>query len=414
LDQDDIDVSASPEDVENFYKIRQHMEEIAKIPTVQAISVMPDACPAGSALGTIPVGGVVVTKNAIHPGMHSADACCSMALSVLNGDQDPKALLDSAMRNTHFGMGGRDDFAAQPSDALMSAFEGNRYLVGLIPAARKHFGTQGDGNHFWSLGRLESTGQTCIVTHHGSRKPGAELYKKGLADAWEATRKVCPEVGKHNSWLDFDTENGQEYWKALQLIRRWTRENHFAIHDSVIKDCGARLSDRTFNEHNFVFKRGEFFIHAKGATPSYKGFSDETSGRVIIPLNMAAPILICDVNENPNFGTDFVNTPSLGFCPHGAGRTLSRTEFQKRLESKGLTPKGMIEDYTSKFDIRAFSGKYDISEFPEAYKPEGDILTAIKKYNLTVIVDRVMPYGSIMAGHSGWDRRRDGKSGKQV
>ena len=37
----------------------------------------------------------------------------------------------------------------------------------------RHFGTQGDGNHFFFVGRIASTGETALVTHHGSRKPGA-------------------------------------------------------------------------------------------------------------------------------------------------------------------------------------------------------------------------------------------------
>lgn len=63
------------------------MEEAAKTPTVRALSIMPDACPAGP-LGTITVGGVIATENAIHPGMHSADVCCSMMATNL-GKIDP-------------------------------------------------------------------------------------------------------------------------------------------------------------------------------------------------------------------------------------------------------------------------------------------------------------------------------------
>ena len=66
---------------------------------------MPDACPAGPP-GTIPVGGVVATKNAIHPGMHSADICCSVMLTDF-GKTNPKTVLDIAQKTTHFGPRGR-------------------------------------------------------------------------------------------------------------------------------------------------------------------------------------------------------------------------------------------------------------------------------------------------------------------
>src|SRR3546814_19820979 len=84
------------------------MVELMRVPTIVAGAVLPDACPAGSAPGTIPVGGVAAAKNAIHPGMHSADICCSMAFTNL-GSTDPRQVLAAAMGLTHFGGGGRSD-----------------------------------------------------------------------------------------------------------------------------------------------------------------------------------------------------------------------------------------------------------------------------------------------------------------
>ena len=69
-------LNIAPEDADeiaNVAAVEQHMTELMRVPTVRAGAVMPDACPAGSAPGTIPVGGVVAAENAIYPGMHSAD-----------------------------------------------------------------------------------------------------------------------------------------------------------------------------------------------------------------------------------------------------------------------------------------------------------------------------------------------------
>ena len=66
-------------EVENVESVERTMEKVMKTPTVVNGAVMPDACPSGPE-GTIPVGGVVVTKNTIHPGMHSADISCSVML----------------------------------------------------------------------------------------------------------------------------------------------------------------------------------------------------------------------------------------------------------------------------------------------------------------------------------------------
>ena len=110
----------------NVASVINTMETLMKTPTVISGAIMPDACPAGPN-GTIPVGGVAVTKNAIHPGMHSADICCSVMLTNF-GKADPKTILDTAHANTHFGPGGRDRetqfrFPAE----LLEDFESNHF-----------------------------------------------------------------------------------------------------------------------------------------------------------------------------------------------------------------------------------------------------------------------------------------------
>ena len=102
-------------------------------------------------------------------------------------------------------------------------------------AASKHFGTQGDGNHFFYVGRVTSTGQVALVTHHGSRKPGALLYKAGMDLAESHRRRLSPETPAHNAWIPSETDDGRDYWAALQLMRTWTKKNHFAIHDAVAR-----------------------------------------------------------------------------------------------------------------------------------------------------------------------------------
>lgn len=88
------------------------MTELMKTPTLVSGAVMPDACPTGD--GQIPVGGVVIAKNAIHPSMHSADICCSVMMTNF-GMLSPKMVLDMAHSVTHFGGVGRQEFIAKDS-----------------------------------------------------------------------------------------------------------------------------------------------------------------------------------------------------------------------------------------------------------------------------------------------------------
>lgn len=375
-------------DQQNIDSVVSHMQELTKIPTIKAAAIMPDACPVGGQLGTIPVGGVVAVKDAIHPNFHSADICCSMAISVFNEDIDPSLILDAGMKLSHFGKGGRqwtEEF--HPSVYLLAEFEDNKFLNLLTKAAVDHHGTQGDGNHFFYVGHLESTGQVALVTHHGSRKPGAALFKKGMAVAEELTRKICPDAPKHNSWIPIETAEGQEYWKALQIIRKWTKSNHFSIHDAVAKFLNIKVRDRFWNEHNFVFERNGYFYHAKGATPAWEYFAQDSSGLTLIPMNMAEPILITR-------GLDAAN--GLGFAPHGAGRNYGRSAY---IRSFGEMPiEEIVADQTKGIDARFYHGIPDVSELPGAYKSAAQVQRQIEKYKLADIVDRVIPYGSIMAG----------------
>ena len=112
------------EDAENVKVVVDTMEQIMITPTIVNGCVMPDACPTGE--GQIPVGGVVVAKNAIHPSMHSADICCSVMMTDF-GFIDPKRVLDSIHSVTHFGGGGRSEFSELPRK-LISEILDNKFL----------------------------------------------------------------------------------------------------------------------------------------------------------------------------------------------------------------------------------------------------------------------------------------------
>jgi tRNA-splicing ligase RtcB (3'-phosphate/5'-hydroxy nucleic acid ligase) len=377
-----------PDEVENIAAVERHMHDLMRVPTVRAGAVMPDACPAGAAPGTIPVGGIIAAENAIHPGMHSADICCSMALSVL-GDVDPTAVLDAGMKLSHFGGGGRPRGAQmKPPDAVLAAFEANRFLQNDVSAAVEHFGTQGDGNHFFYVGRIASTGEVALVTHHGSRKPGALLYKAGMAAAERFRQQLSPETPAHNAWIPADTREGEAYWGALQAIRGWTKANHYAIHDRVAAHLGHDVRERFWNEHNFVFRKSDgLFYHAKGATPAWANFAPDSNGLTLIPLNMAQPILITRGRDAPN---------GLGFAPHGAGRNMSRSAFMRR--NAGRTELEIVAEQTAGIDARFFCGIPDVSELPGAYKDADAVRRQIDAFGLAEVTDTITPVGSIMAG----------------
>lgn len=373
----------------NLDAVIRDMDALMRTPTIEAGVVMPDACPAG----TIPVGGVVAAKNAIHPGFHSADICCSMAITVFKRRDDPKKILDVAQEITHFGPGGRKRDQFELPASIAASMKENRFLSDAHGIAQSNLGSQGDGNHFLYVGTLRSTGQIAIVTHHGSRGPGALLYKRGMAVARKHTKIVSPRTPDGAAWIDANSDDGRAYWGALQIVRDWTRANHFLIHDRIQQAIGNTVIDRFWNEHNFVFRRDDgLYYHAKGATPSFAGFSPDDDGRTLIPMNMSEPILVTSHRNNPK---------SLGFSPHGAGRNMSRTRYLR--EFIGDRPiEDVVKEETTGLDVRFWMGTPDASELPGAYKNAAQVISQIKKHDLAEIVDYVDPYGSIMAGD--WEK----------
>lgn len=378
-------------ELKNIKSVYEAMNSLLTIPTAVDAAVMPDACPTGK--DEIPVGGIIATKNAIHPRMHSADICCSVMATDL-GYTDPRKVMDVAFETTHFGIGGRDrndQLIRLPLD-LKEKIQSNYYLNSdkSLKYAHSHLGTQGDGNHFLFVGISKSNNHTYLVTHHGSRGFGANLYDEGVYKAESFRKEIAPNVSSKNAWIPFDTKEGQDYWEALQIVREWTKVNHESLHDSIRnKVKGSVYSERFWNEHNFVFKKDDVFYHAKGSTPLLDEFvPDSTNGLRLIPMNMRDGILIVKGIETKT---------NLGFAPHGAGRNFSRSEH-KRNKLVDKSSSELFYEETDGLDVRFFSGKIDISELPSAYKNADKIKNQIRHFNLGIIVDEIDPYGCIMAG----------------
>lgn len=409
----------TPTEAANVVAVRQRMTELLHVPVVKRGVIMPDACPSGAGKALIPVGGGIEVENAIIPGAHSSDICCSMFATFFPANHPAGEIMDQLQKTTHFGPGGRPRGHQLTSAVLEEPVWDNPFLNGLRSRAQDFLGTQGDGNHFAYVGRiqfteaqraaLEAAGYAelaewivrrdgefnVLVTHHGSRGLGADLYKRGQV----AARKWCDENAKDipdaGAWLPADSPEGRAYWDALQYIGRWTRENHVLIHDALMRRLGQRALVQIGNEHNFVWKRGDSFFHGKGATPAWA----DAQGRPLlglIPLNMAREVLMV-------LGAD--NDAYLSFCPHGAGRNQSRTAMLAPFkDANGDLDPARVRDTlahtTAGLDIRWFCGAPDLSESPLGYKDATKVKAQIARFGLATVVGEIQPQGCIMAGEA--------------
>lgn len=410
--------AAGEEEAANLRAVRAHMDHLMRTPVIEAGAVMPDACPAGNALGTIPVGGAVVSRG-IHPAFHSADICCSMQVSLYETGTATGTFLDAVGASTRFGPGGRRP-EARVADPITDELAGTRnpFLKGLEGRAAAQLADQGDGNHFAYLGhlrpgaalaaRLRDAGQgaladalegreevLALVTHHGSRDLGAQVYKRGLEAATAWTRRVSPDTPPHQAWLDPDSDEGAAYWAALGYVARWTKRNHELVHEGAAAKLGLRPLAAFGNEHNFVWRRGGHFYHGKGATPAWK---DDAGHPLlgVIPLNMAEPVLV-------TLGRD--NARTCSFSPHGAGRNKSRSQLLRELGLAGLVgeallarSRALLAEQTAGLDVRFWFDRPDVAETPLAYKNAAQLREQIDRFDLAEVVATIEPLGCLMAG----------------
>lgn len=405
-------------DEENIAKVRRFMRDLMRCPVVEAGAIMPDACPAGNQTATIPVGGAIAARRAILPGGHGHDICCSMYATFFTCERDPDAMMDHLVDSTRFGPGGRPREDLVHHEVVDEPIWENKFLSGLRDHAVMHIADQGDGNHFAYIGKVEFSEDAfrrvsqagheqlldpvrgrgevfALVTHHGSRGLGSHVYKRGINAAIKQTARVAKGIPEAASWLSIDTPEGEAYWEALKYVGRWTKANHQSIHARFLERAEATRLTEFGNEHNFVWRRGELFLHGKGATPAW---TDE-SGRPLlglIPMNMAEPILIV-------LGRD--NAEHLSFAPHGAGRNVSRRTLLKQFKRDDgnydvPAMDQVLERSTAGIDARWFLGKPDLSESPIGYKPAAQVRAQIERFQLADIVAEIEPLGSVMAGNA--------------
>jgi tRNA-splicing ligase RtcB len=320
------------------------MREACKLPMAVGAALMPDAH-VGYGL---PIGGVLALENAVVPYAVGVDIACRMKLSVL--DAKPSDLSDDFHRfktaidnGTQFGVGAAyktpHDHAVMDNDWSVS-----RITREHKDKARRQLGTSGSGNHFVEFGiltltkkdtelNLEAGQYVALMSHSGSRGTGAAVCSTYSSIAQSRLPKRYQQFGRL-AWLDMDSEAGQEYWAAMNLMGEYAAANHDVIHRLVSKIAKTTIIAGVENHHNFAWRENHFgrdvIVHRKGATPAAKGVMG------VIPGSMATPAFVV---------RGLGNADSLHSASHGAGRRMSRTKardqyafkpIQKDLEKKGV------------------------------------------------------------------------------
>jgi tRNA-splicing ligase RtcB len=346
------------------------MANACKLPVAAAGALMPDAH-VGYGL---PIGGVLATRNAVIPYAVGVDIACRMKMSVLDLPLDAldtqAARLTSAIdRETRFGVGG--SFKQKRAHDVMDAdWRVTPVTTGLKDRAWAQLGTSGSGNHFVEFGKLtvmkDAAGlppgeYVALLSHSGSRGAGAAI----AAHYSKLAKKLHPELPgelANLAWLDLDTEAGQEYWAAMELMGRYAAANHALIHRHIARHLGADVRLDLENHHNFAWRERhrlpggsveDVIVHRKGATPAGAGVLG------IIPGSMGTPGYVVRGR-----GSD----ASLHSAAHGAGRRMSRTAAKKQFRWEDAMA------FLRERNVTLISAGLD--EVPMAYKNIDEVMAA--------------------------------------
>ncbi len=311
------------------------MERACLLPVAVAGALMPDAH-VGYGL---PIGGVLATENTVIPYAVGVDIACRMKMTVLDLlardlERHQERLTRAIEAETRFGVGA--NFRERRHHEVMDA----DWTVSPVTKQNKdrawaQLGTSGSGNHFVEFGlftaheairELGPGTYVALLSHSGSRGTGAAVCDHYSRIAFSQFPDLPSEL-KRLAWLSLDSQPGQEYWAAMELMGRYASANHALIHRHVAANLGAEVLLDLENHHNFAWKERhvingverEVIVHRKGATPAGHGVVG------IIPGSMASPGFVVAGKGNAE---------SLNSAAHGAGRVMSRKAANEKFNWK--------------------------------------------------------------------------------
>ncbi|WP_242691609.1 RtcB family protein [Desertivirga arenae] len=344
------------------------MNTAISLPVSVAGALMPDA---HQGYG-LPIGGVLATEaNTIIPYAVGVDIACRMCLSIFDlpaytVDDEKDKLKRMLEEHTVFGMGGTTKKHFDTSLFDKKEWKETALIRSLRDKAYAQLGTSGTGNHFveWGelnipQGELEGVPEgryLALLSHSGSRGFGGNVANHYSSLAMK--KVTLPKEAKHLAWLDLNSEEGQEYWIAMNLAGDYASANHHEIHNKIAMALGLDPVLRIENHHNFAWKEQlldgtEVMVHRKGATPAGKGVLG------IIPGSMSTPGFVVRGKGNEE---------SINSASHGAGRLMSRNVAFKTLK------RDLVEAELRSKNITLIGS--DLDEAPMVYKDIHSVMAA--------------------------------------
>ncbi len=283
---------------------------------------------------------------------------------------------------------------------------------------RDQVGTLGSGNHFCEIQKVEKIfdevtasafgifeGQVVVMIHTGSRGLGHQIatdYIKTMMDVMAKYRIILPD--RELACCPLDSLEGKRYFSAMACGANYAWANRQMIAYYIRKAWASVLGEKAHLRmlydvsHNIAKIEGheisgvkeELCVHRKGATRSFP------PGRPEIPEQYRAvgqPVLIPGSMGTASYVMAGIKEGAESFWStcHGAGRTMSRREAQRRISGqeviKRLEQKGVI--------IKCHSLRGISEEAPLAYKDIDEVIEVVSKAGLSKKVAILKPLAVI-------------------
>lgn len=326
---------------------------------------------------SVPIGGVLVSRESFAPCTVGFDIACGMKAVKLNVksrdiQNDMSRIMDEVAQRISFGIG-RANNTKVDHDLFDDEAWKMSVFSGMKDAARSQLGTVGGGNHFASY-TVDEDDNVWACCHFGSRGMGHKTAtwffdKMGSRDDMDSPPLL----------LDENSALGEEYIQAIELAGKYAYAGRDWVCDELARILNTDIAHEIHLHHNFLWKEehnGEmFWVGRKGATPAFPGQQG------MVGASMCEPCVIVEGVESDLSQKLFYSTV------HGAGRVMSRTQakgkrsrktgelildFEGKPKNAGSVTQEMMNDWVKKSGVELRGG--DVDESPFVYRRLSDVL----------------------------------------
>ncbi len=327
-----------------------------------------------------------------------------------------KEMQDILKKGAHWavenGYGKNSDLEFTEETGKMSDADSKAVSQKAISRGINQLGSIGAGNHFLELQYVDEIfdkktaeifgikkGQICFMIHCGSRGLGHQVASDYI--------KLMEQEYGHEHLPDrqlisapINSKLGKQYYKAMcsaanfafcnkQVLTHFTRETLKTffpnLESEVLYDVSHNMAK--FEEHKINNKNKIVCVHRKGATRSFGPGKKElpapyqkTGQPILIPGSMGTSSYVL-------VGTKKAEELSFASTPHGAGRTMSRHQAIKTLD----TNKIQEQLKESKISVSVGSPKSFIEEAPQAYKNVDEVVKVADTLGIGKLVAKLKP-----------------------